>query len=272
MNSGNCNLSIDIKTNQTCIIHNYYIGYQFFMDWKFILGPILIVLGLYFLFLGGKFIFLTEILAGGLAFSLALFSIIFNFFLTAKHDYFTPTQLKVLIVILIGFLFGVAISLIFRFNKEKLNVSILACGTGYLIGILTFNLILRNLNDNVDTNFWTTIIVCSIGGSLFPLYYESYKKIVFVTSTIIGGYLCMRGITLLIGEESGFPSENIIFDLLSRGEVLVVNKYRTWQAYCYLALWIIMTLLALLFPKMCSTNCGQNNSKISKILSKSELY
>ena len=273
LNSANCNLNVDIYTNKKCIIRNYYIGYQFLINWNFIFGPLLILLGLYFLILGGKYIALTEILGGGLALSLALFSIVFNFFIIAKHEYIKPTELKAFIVILVGFICGAALSFVLRLYKEQINVAILTCGTGYLIGIFIFNLILRNLNENVDTNFWMTIVVCAVGGSLFPLYFENYKNIIFVTSVIIGGYLCIRGVTLLIGEDSGFPSENIIFDLISRGEILAVKKYRKWQVYLYLPLWIIITVLAFFFPKILPIDdCGQNNSKLNKVLSKSELY
>lgn len=244
INKGNCDLTIDIKTYKKCIIKNYYVGYQFFLQFSYVLGPLMIIIGLLFIILGANKEALSGICGTGLAVAVFLFSFIFSFFLTIKVQDVKPTNLNVFIVILSGLLGGFIIGFFIRKLKKIISLSILNAGFGYLIGVFLFNLCLRYLTDNVDTIFWITSIIFAIAGALLPFYFLQYKRLTIISTAFIGGYLISRGIAVLFREKSGFPSENIIFDLLTRGEFNVVDKYRSPKVYIFLGIWIVISVVS----------------------------
>ncbi len=95
---------------------------------------------------------------------------------------------------------------------------------------------------------WITI--CSMIGICLLLSYLLADHILIICTSFVGGYLTIRvkiilsqGVSLYAG---GFPDEQLIKDLMSKGEYEEIKKILNYLAYIYFASWIILFFIGVI--------------------------
>ena len=83
-----------------------------------------------------------------------------------------------------------------------------------------------------------TIIICCI------LAYFLVTHIVIIATSFCGAYAFVRGISLYA---EGFPNESYVIDLISNKEFDTLKNVLTPVVYAYLAGWIVLFILGVIF-------------------------
>lgn len=230
-----CEFHADIYTSMHCTFPDFYIGSALVQKFKWIVGPLLILIGLYYIVLGAKIILPTVMIANGLGLMFIIFSIVFNIFGTLKEpDILTETNVWIVIgvSVLVGFILGI----VFWKYAPFINILILNSGIGYCFMVFLFHLFMKYFDINLDYIYWISMVIFAIGAGLLSFYFSSYKNFYIVSTSILGGYFFVRGIAIILGEGTGFISENKAFNIESDRN----NKIELFKGYVYifLVLWI----------------------------------
>ena len=229
-----CNIEVDLYTYKACSIKDFYIGTKLFYNGYYIFGPIMILIGIFYIALGAKYILPTSMISNGVALSYLLYSIIFNIFGNIK--YITIIKINnVWIVLSVGVVVGLALGFVFWKFAPFMNVLILNAGIGYCTFIFLFYLFMKYFTQNLDYIFWISMVIFAIGAGLISFYFTTYKMFYIISTAIIGGYFFVRGIALMIGESSGFFSENKVFNL--EYDLEKRNEYYKGYVYIFLVVW-----------------------------------
>jgi hypothetical protein len=184
---------------------NYYILSYFFEKYKNFLGLIIIVVGIFLLVFGAKFLKVTMFIAGIIGSLTIITLLVFNLF-TVSSD--TTVWIILAVSVCIGL--GLSYALI---NLFKLFVMIVGGYMGYTLGIFLYQFVLNFIHGSPEVIFWVTIIICIVLCAALALW--ATKHVLIIGTCITGGYAIVRGASLYLGN---FPSENIIIDLIKRQE------------------------------------------------------
>jgi hypothetical protein len=204
-NINSCNNVIKVRTTEACPDVNYYIISALLNKYKLEAGIAIIIFGVFLLFLGNKFIYITVVLITIMTITTLLFIIYFTFI---KH----PTITQVYIILAVGVITGSILVYCLR-KMTKLFFLLLGAYIGYLVSIFLYNLFLNNIHASPELIYWVTMLTCMIVFAFIALWLA--KIAVVIATSIIGGYMVIKGASLYIG---GFPSESMIVDLIKNGE------------------------------------------------------
>jgi hypothetical protein len=210
-----CENTIKVKTTEACPKLNYYIISAFIDTHNAFLGIVVIVLGIFLLFLGAKFLKVTILIVGTLASITILFTVYYTFFTPENEN-------SVWILLAVGGIVG--ISLGFLMIKFAKGVTMLIGGyLGYIVSIFIYNVLLKYIHASPQLIYWCITIGCIFVFSLLSLWIANIMLI--ISTSVIGGYAVVKGTSFYL---EYFPSESIIVDLIKYeefDELKNVNKY-----------------------------------------------
>ena len=224
--------------------------------YKWIIGPLLILIGIYYIALGSKIILPTVMLANGLALMFIVFSIVFNIFGTLKE----PDILKmtnVWIVLGVSIFIGSILGGVFWKFAPFINLLVLNSGIGYCLMVFLFHLFMKYFDINLDYIYWISMVIFAIGSGLLSFYFTSYKNFYIVSTSILGGYFFVRGFAILIGEGTGFISENKAFNIES--DPMNKKELFTGYVYIFLALWVAASAGSVIIQKKITDSKSDND-------------
>jgi len=192
----NCIYKLNLRSKEAC--------YKFTMNplvrWlhvnAYIFGAVILVLGLFVGFFG-RILFKPAICAiGTLAFvffaSLLIFSLFFN------RDTLPWVEWTVFgVLIVLGLLVGLLLA-----KLSKLGVFVLAGWGGFCLGLILYNSFIYKLDNSHAILFWIFNILLAIIAGVLSIYF--FDHILILTTSLIGSYLFIRGISFYAG---GFPDE-----------------------------------------------------------------
>ena len=150
--------------------------------------------GLFFCFLGKKFIKVTEIISGVI---LVGFVSMYLMFSNIQIQYSSLEFWLVIIVsIALGLIAGYFIS-----KLEWLPPTILGGFLGYILGIFLYDLMFKYITSNATIVFWIIICLCVIAGVITGYFLDNH--VIVLSTSFIGGYSVMRVIKLklILGNE-----------------------------------------------------------------------
>ena len=251
-----CDFTAKIYTSMHCTFENFYIGSHFVQTYKWIIGPLLILIGIYYIALGSKIILPTVMLANGLALMFIVFSIVFNIFGTLKEpDILKMTNVWIVlgVSIFIGFILG---GVFWKF-APFMNLLVLNSGIGYCLMVFLFHLFMKYFDINLDYIYWISMVIFAIGSGLLSFYFTSYKNFYIVSTSILGGYFFVRGFAILIGEGTGFISENKAFNIES--DPMNKKELFTGYVYIFLALWVAASAGSVIIQKKITDSKSDND-------------
>lgn len=167
----------------------------------------MIVIGIFFLMWGTKFIEITFVGIMG------LISIQFGLKIYDNMHIENSNPDYIWIVIAISFLIGMGIA----YSAMNMITFAKLCIGGYLgytFSLIVYQFILRYIHsDNPEIIFWITTIACVIAGALLMNYLV--KQVMIIATSLVGSYGVIKGISLYAGK---FPNEQVLFELLRNKE------------------------------------------------------
>jgi hypothetical protein len=186
-------------------------------------GAALIIIGLFLNYFGIKFLKVTIVLI--ITLSVMTFMIIVAFSVFSFINYQSTNA--VWIVLAIGLAIGLGLSF-FLIKAVKLVTMILGGYCGYIIGNVAYTTALNRIHASPEVIYWVSIVIFIIVFALLTLCIAKHALI--IGCCVAGSYGIIRGASLYIGY---FPNENIIMDLIKRGEfnqledvnILLINLF-----------------------------------------------
>lgn len=193
-----------ILFNLGCPVVNLYMLSKFIEQYKSLLGVLVIIIGLFMLTFGNKFLKVTFVITLIIAScSLALY---FYYYLPINKS----RDFTLWIILGVGLIFGIVLGY-FLIKIEAIIYFCIGGYLGFLLGNLLYAAIFIHINSNVVLPI--TLVICILICGYIS--YKLSKHIIIVTSSIIGAYAVIRGASLYIGH---FPNESVIIDLIKNHE------------------------------------------------------
>ena len=199
-------------------------------SYRYILGPVAIILGLILGLAGLRFFKYTLFTLGFLvAFSICISLIPYCF---AMNDYFSNQQK--LITFVISIVVGVIIGGLSVFCA-KLGIFLL----GACLGVTGFTLVYISVLFGIpEMYYYLGCLVCAIICAV--LAFRLFDHMVILSTSIIGSFLFIRGSSVFIG---GFPNVFVLYNMIESG----IGFDSTF--YAYLAGIIILSILSFLYQE-----------------------
>ena len=233
-NSGDsCHPVIHYIGPQGCPVFSFDQFTQFMMQYNYLWGAILIVLGIFMCFFGNKFInvvlflvvFISITLVGGsLFFQYALFKV------KAEWAKWLSLAGIVLFAALIAFLVV---------KKRKYGIGLVAAWGGVMLGFVITSLFVMSLP---GWAFYLILILCGIAAFFIAIKIE--KMVIIVTTSFMGAYALVRGVSLYAG---GFPSEISLHEEIQSGVVDFTTFDKKF--YIYMGAIVVLTVLGIFFQR-----------------------
>jgi len=207
---------------------------QWMEQYKFIVGPSFIGLGIFIGLLGFKLFRATLFLILTLVVTFLCMFVCYSTFLndnTAAWVGWTVLGVSVVLGLIGGYL---------MIQLEKPAAAILAGWGGFMIGLL--------LNESVVFLagsvwvFWVVNVVCALIGAI--LGFLLFEWAVCFGTAFIGSYLTMRGISLMAG---GFPNIYLVIKSLENGDIDSFDAV----FYAYFGGIIVMTIVCSILQYKC---------------------
>ena len=246
-----CYRDIEMESIYGCSLKSTYLLMKLFNDYSAIFGVAFILLGLMFCFLGYRFLKITIIVLSGIIGCYLITVCVLSFF----PDFITSEQM-LFICLGVSFILGCGIGF---FLKGDIKTSILLLGgfLGYLCTDLVFKLVQNYVEYDEEILRYICMAVCILIGAFIG--YKLNDPIIVLSTSVLGGYLTMRGLSLFLGH---YPDEKLIIDLIKNKEWGQLKEMRDNWIYGYLGLWIVIAIVGIYMQ--CKNKGKKGSSEINK--------
>ena len=262
-NISNCNTTFKINFNKEYAT-DFLLIQQVLNDFYIPTGIIFILLGIFLCFFSFKLKSVTKIIISIIFGQLILFNIdlIFIGNNTALKEYLC------ILIICAGLILGVPF-IYFTRTKDKLYYIILSFSSGYICGILVYEIIFFKTNSVLSQNILIDVLL--IFTTLFiGLYLVIKKNNTIYYPPFIGSYVLIRGISLFIyntTDKGGFGDLQLLIYLKSLREKDLVdtffeNDYKYFYIYLIAIGVILISSEIIIFLK--KTDDDEEESNIDK--------
>lgn len=233
---GGYNIVLYIKSYEACEKINFYFIWKFIEDYKpiFIIALMLFgILNCINTLFGDKFVKLTTTL-------IIIFGVTILFLILSQ--YMLPSgcaEWIIWVMLFVGLILGVTAGVfVWKYNDKVISF---ICGgvAGFFLGQFLYSFFGNLIDANSTLVYWLFVVGCIL--ILIGVAFCLKKQIIIVTTSFIGAYCFIRGISLFGG---GFPDEITIMDLRTQGETEQIEKLLTWKVYVYLSAMVVVTILA----------------------------
>ena len=113
---------------------------------------------------------------------------------------------------------------------------------GYTFSLFFYQILQNFIEWNPQILYYITIGVCVIIGALICIFL--YNSALIIGTTILGGYIAMRGVTFIFGE---YLDEGQFVDLVQNGEFEQLKEIRSGWTFAYLGLWLVLIVGGICF-------------------------
>ena len=232
LNVNGCEIEVTSKTVYACPLNNYYIFERIFKKYKIPSVIFICLMGLFLAFFGAKVLKVTVLLLGALVFCVIALSAVYSVFSISNEN-------TMLIVMAVAFCIGLALGCLLL-KLVKLFIVILGGACGYTLGLAVYAILKdKNLNIEEDHLFYGTLAVCIILCAMISLCLV--KHVLIFGTSIIGGYLIIKGISLVLGH---LPNESRIVDLIKKKEFDQLDEIlKDDKALYYYLGWLIIVII-----------------------------
>jgi hypothetical protein len=234
-NTQSCQNTIRMSSPHVCRYENFEPWFSQLKKMginKYVVGTLMGLIGLLFLFLGVKYFKISSFILIGVVGALIAKS-----FLSPYYE----------LPLWGAAIFGIILALITLWFIDLIN-TILSVIFGFFLANLFYNFLIKFVDADPNTLYLWTLIVCVIlSVILFTCFFE--KLIILLLTSFIGAYCFVRGISLIIG---GFPDETYIGKLISHKEFNQVSSLFSGKTMIYLL------AILLLFVLGCMVQGGLN--------------
>jgi len=230
-----CDNTLSATTVEACPQIDFYVLATFMEQYKWLIGSVMILIGLFELFFGVKLVTFTTFIISTIAVVSVVFIFFFQFIIPKGSN---PNIVWVVLGIssVLGLVLGYFLS-----KMYKVFIGLFGGFIGYLLGTLLYTFALSRIDWNPTALYWIIVCTLILVGLLLSYFLSDF--IMITCTSFIGGYLLVRGISLFAG---GFPDEQLIQDYMSKGEYDQLNKMLNWAAYLYFSAWIVLWIIGII--------------------------
>ena len=161
----------------------------------------------------------------------AITAAILNFF-----PNFITTELWLLVCLLVCFVLGCILG---WFLKDEIKFSVLISGgfLGYSCATFVYQIVQNYVEFDPQILYYACVGVCIVVGALLGWFLTD--PILIIGTSVFGGYLAMRGVSLVAGN---YLDEGYIIDLIKNKEWEQLKEIRDGWTYAYLGSWVILAI------------------------------
>ena len=205
-------------------------------EYNYIFAPVFIIVGLFLAFWGKKFETPTIMLVVGILLCYLATVIILNFIPSL-----IKTEGNLMTLLAVGFLAGAVIGFILK-GKIKVLAVLVGALAGYSFTEFVYSIVSGFINADPTILYWVVFAICILIGGM--LGYCIVETIVIIGTSIIGGYIVMRGVTLIFGNYMELAEFS---DLAKSGEWEELKEIRNGWVYAYIGLWLILSIAGIYY-------------------------
>ena len=247
-NSDECIHMAEMRSLYGCSLRSKYLLLKLLKDYKYVFCVIFVLVGLCLCIKGNAFLKTAIIVTCGFIGCYALSALVLKMF----PDFITSESylfLCLFVCFVLGCIFGYVIR-----NETTTYSLLLGAGLGYLLNTFVYQIVQNYVDFNPEYLYYICLGVCIVICAYIG--YKLAEKIVMIISAILGGYLAMRGVSLVAEH---YLDEGLIIDLIKEKEWDQLNEMRDGWTYAYLGSWLALTIVGLYFQ--CKQ--GKNSNKSS---------
>ena len=226
-----CTHRLKFNSLYGCSLRSSYLYLKLLQEYKYIFCIVFVLIGLAVGFYGQRYLKIAIIIITGLASCYVLSLALLNFFPSLITG-----EMALLICLGVFFILGCVLG--FFLNKNlKMCVVVLGGFLGYLSATFVYQIV----QNYVEYDAETLRIICIIGSILAcaALGYCFSNVIIILSTSIGGGYLAMKGVSLVAEH---YLDEGYIIDLIKNQEWDQLQKMRDGWTYAYLGMWLILSV------------------------------
>jgi len=246
-----CTITVIRETPTGCPVFRINSLFRFLSQYSDFIAPVIIVIGLLFLLVGGYFKKVSIFVIVLISSIFVVTFILYAFILPAK----TPDWVGW--VVLFGSAAAGIIAAALTVTFIKLGVFLVGCWLGGTLATCLFQMFIHLISSKPFV-LWIIIAVLALAFGLLSLKF--LKFVMVVGTSFIGAFLVIRGIASFLG---GYPNEFQLFNEIQAGQVDNVP----WEVYIYIASMFVISLLGMLFQhkRFKIFKGGMNPSSYQKI-------
>lgn len=235
-----CQIGMKMKSKHACYVFSLGPFFRYLSKYYFLFGLGMIVVGIFVGFFGRKLIHPTICMIGTLVFVTISAWLIFT--LAFDRDSSEVTEWIVFgVCCVVGIFVGLLLAWLAKYTAAGLSAYGAVC-----LGLILYTSFLFKYDNDKQVLFWIFIIAMGIVGGV--LGFVLYNHALIISTSIIGSYLFIRGISMYAG---GFPNEMLIIEQIKNGQIADFNP-AFWGYFAgFVILFIGMTVAQYkMFSKM----------------------
>ena len=227
-----CVYTLEFTSRYGCPLGSIYLLLKLMEDYNYIFMVLMALIGLYLCFVGRKYLSYTIIGVCGIVCCYALTSLLISIF-----PNFITSELYLFICLLVCFILGLIVG---YFLKDSVSIFVVLAGAalGYSFVTFFYQIIQTYVNWDPEILYYVSIGVCVLAGGAIGYYFS--EPILILGLSVFGGYLVMRGVSLVAGN---YLDETMTIDLIRNKEWDQLEELRTPWIYAYLGSWLVLSFV-----------------------------
>jgi len=210
--------TLSFTSAKGCPTFQYDAITMFLSNYAFLIGAVMIVVGLFLAFFGNKFVNFVLGLVGFIASSIVLLYVAMWMVELSNKN---PKEWVMWTVLAVCLILGLVIGYLVV-KSRKVGIAILAGWGGATVGfIITTAFVIES-----KAAYWGVILGCVIVCAFFA--FKTEKKVIMLGTALVGSYISIRGISMYAG---GFPNESALHSELESGALTWDTFPKTFYAY-----------------------------------------
>ena len=227
-----CVYTLEFKSRYGCPLGSTYLLLKLMEEYNYYFMVVMVLLGLFLCFVGKKYIAPTIVVLCGIVACYALTALILSIF-----PNFIKTELWLFVCLLVCFIIGFIIGYLTR-NMVGFYIVLAGGFLGYSVATFLYQLVQNYVEWDPQILYYVCIGVCvAVGGGIG---YWLADPILILGLAIFGGYLAMRGVSLVAGN---YLDEGMVIDLIKNKEWEQLKELRSVWVYAYLGSWAALAIV-----------------------------
>lgn len=227
-----CVYTLEFKSRYGCPLGSTYLLLKLMEEYNYYFMVVMVLLGLFLCFVGKKYIAPTIVVLCGIVACYALTALILSIF-----PNFIKTELWLFVCLLVCFIIGFIIGYLTR-NMVGFYIVLAGGFLGYSVATFLYQLVQNYVEWDPQILYYVCIGVCVVVGG--GIGYWLADPILILGLAIFGGYLAMRGVSLVAGN---YLDEGMVIDLIKNKEWEQLKELRSVWVYAYLGSWAALAIV-----------------------------
>ena len=229
-----CVHTIEMDSLYGCSLRSSYLLLKLFKEYKIVFAIIFIVVGILLCLFGLRLSGKAVITVCGFLGCYLLTAAVLNFF-----PNFIKSELYLCLCLVVCFVLGCVVGFFLR-GEIKFSILLFGGFLGYCVSIFVYQIVQNYVEFDPEILYYAVMGVCIVLGAFIG--WKLSNPIIILGTAVFGGYLAMRGISLIAGN---YLDEGYIIDLIKDKEWDQLKEIRDGWTYAYLGAWVVLAVVGL---------------------------